>query len=77
MTRGISQGCPLPALLFLFVAEIHAIKIKKKYQNINGIAINNIKIKNIQHVDDLTVVLRTKCLYMYLLYMYVYEPRYL
>ena len=58
MIRGISQGCPLPALLFLFVAEILAIKIKKKNnQNINGIAINNIEIKNIQHADDLTVVL--------------------
>ena len=58
MTRGISQGCPLSALLFLFVAEILAIKIKKNNQNINGIAINNIEIKNIQHADDFTVVLK-------------------
>ena len=54
MTRGISQGCPVSALLFLFVAEILAIKIKKNNQNING----NIEIKNIQHADDLTVVLK-------------------
>ena len=40
MTRGIRQGCPLSALLFLLVAEILAIKIKNN-QNINGIAINN------------------------------------
>ena len=57
MTRGISQGRPLSAILFLFVAEILAIKIKKNNQNIIGIAINNIEIKNIQHADDLTVVL--------------------
>ena len=55
MTRGIRQGCPLSALLFLFVAEILAIKIKNN-QNINGIVINNIEIKNIQHADDFTVV---------------------
>lgn len=28
MTRGIRQGCPIFALLFLFVTEILSIKIK-------------------------------------------------
>ena len=55
MTRGIRQGCPLSALLFLFIAEILAIKI-----NINGFAINNIEIKDKQHADDFTVVLTDK-----------------
>lgn len=44
MTRGIRQGCPLSALLYLFVAEILAIKINSN-QNIKGIAINNNEIK--------------------------------
>lgn len=34
MTRGIRQGCPIFALLFLFVAEILSIKIKNE-PNIN------------------------------------------
>lgn len=57
MTRGIRQGCPLSALLYLFVAEILAIKINSN-QNIKGITINNNEIKNIQHADDLSIALR-------------------
>ena len=53
MTRGIRQGCPISALLYLFVAEILATKINQN-QNIKGIAMNNNEIKNIQHADDLT-----------------------
>lgn len=56
MTAGIRHGYPLSAFLFLFVAEILAIKIKD-LQNINGIKMNNHEIKNIQHADDLTVAL--------------------
>lgn len=46
MTRGIRQGCPLSALLYLFVAEILAIRINCN-QNIEGITINSNEIKNI------------------------------
>lgn len=56
LTRGIRQGCPLFAMLYLFVAEILAIKINSN-QNIKGITINNIEIKNIQHADDLSTAL--------------------
>lgn len=38
MTKGIRQGCPLSALLYLFVAEILYIKINSN-QHIKGIAI--------------------------------------
>ena len=54
MTRGIRQGCPLSALLFLFVAEILATKLETN-ETIFGIRINNYEIRNIQHTDDLTV----------------------
>ena len=52
MTRGIRQGCPLSALLF--VAEILATKLETN-QNIFGIRINDYEIWNIQHTDALTI----------------------
>lgn len=59
MTRGIRQGCPLSALLYLFVAEILSIKINSN-QDIKGTAINDCEIKNIQHVDDLSLALKNE-----------------
>ena len=35
MKRGIRQGCPISAILYLFVAEILSLKIKQN-QNIKG-----------------------------------------
>ena len=37
MGRRIRQGCPISALLYLFIAEILAIKIKEN-RNIEGIS---------------------------------------
>ena len=57
MGRGIRQGCSqFSALLYLFVAEILAIKIKEN-RNIEGITFKNseIEVKSVQHADDLTV----------------------
>ena len=59
MTRGIRQGCPLSALLFLFVAEILATKLETN-ENIFGIRINDYEIRNIQHADDLTITVQDK-----------------
>ena len=42
MTRGIRQGCPISAVLYLFVAEILAIKIRTNDQ-IEGFKFNNIQ----------------------------------
>ena len=63
MTRGIRQGCPLSALLFLFVAKNLATKLKT-HENIIGIRINDYEIRNIQHADDLTITLQEKNLYL-------------
>lgn len=59
MNRGIRQGCPISALLYLFVAEILAYKLKHNSE-IQGINILNMTddIKTIQHADDVTLTLK-------------------
>lgn len=59
MHRGIRQGCPISALLYLFVAEILSDKIKNNGL-INGFTVKNSEkeIKNIQHADDMTLSLK-------------------
>ena len=58
MNRGIRQGCPISAMLYLFVAEILALKLREN-NNIPGIKINDsTEIKTIQHADDLTLSLK-------------------
>ena len=61
MTRGIRQGCPISAILYLFVAEILSLKIKQNDQ-IQGFHLENmdLEIKNIQHADDLTLTLKNE-----------------
>ena len=55
MSRGIRQGCPISALLYIFVAEILALKLKGD-NLIKGVNINmSTEIKYIQHADDLTL----------------------
>ena len=48
MNRGIRQGCPISALLYLFVAEILSLRLKSNNE-IKGINISNMQkhIKNI------------------------------
>ena len=60
MNRGIRQGCPISAILYLFVAEILALKIRNN-EDIPGIKINDTtEIKTIQHADDLTLSLKNE-----------------
>ena len=60
MTRGIRQGCPFSALLFIFVAEILATKLETN-ENIFGFRINDYEIRNIQHADNLTITVHEFC----------------
>lgn len=48
-------GCPISALLYLFVAEILSLMLKND-KKIKGIKMSNGKrvIKNNQHADDVT-----------------------
>ena len=59
MSRGIRQDCPISAILYLFVAEILAIKVRVNDQ-IEGFVCNNLpkEIKSVQHADDLTLALK-------------------
>jgi hypothetical protein len=50
-SRGIRQGCPISANIFILVAEVlaHTIRVNK---DIKGITINNIEFKLSQYADD-------------------------
>ena len=50
-SRGVRQGCPLSPYLFIIVAEIFAISIRKN-ENIKGITINGETFKIGQFADD-------------------------
>ena len=51
ISRGIRQGCPVSALLFLLCAEVLAINIRNS-ENIKGIKCDSSNIKITQYADD-------------------------
>ena len=57
LSRGIRQGCPISALLFILVAEILAIKIRSD-KLIKGINVGNEEYKLCQLADDTTLILK-------------------
>jgi hypothetical protein len=54
LERGVRQGCPLSAYLFIMVVELLANKIRNT-KGIKGIKIGNFEVKIIQMADDTTV----------------------
>ena len=56
LSRGIRQGCPISALLFLLVAEVAAVLIRKS-KEMHGIHVNEQEIKLCQLADDTTLFL--------------------
>ena len=56
LSRGIRQGCPISALLFILVAEILSINIRSD-TSIRGINIKGTEFKIAQLADDTTVFL--------------------
>jgi hypothetical protein len=57
ISRGVRQGCPLSAYLFIVVVEILAIKIRNN-KDIKGINIGNSEVKVVQMADDTTSFLK-------------------
>ena len=56
LSRAIRQGCPVSALLFLFVAEVIAIQIRNN-KEISGIKLNDHEYKILLMADDTTLCL--------------------
>ena len=57
MKRGIRQGCPMSALLFVLVVEILALMIRQS-QNVKGIQVGDIDHTITQYADDATLFVR-------------------
>ena len=57
LSRGIRQGCPISALLFILVAEVMAIKIRND-EKVCGIKFRNIEYKICQLADDTTIFVK-------------------
>ena len=50
LSRGVKQGCPLSAYLFIIAIEMLAVKIRSK--NIKGLEIRGLKTKVSLYADD-------------------------
>ena len=57
LSRGIRQGCPISALLFILVAEILSLKLKFN-ETAKGISIDGHLYKVIQLADDTTIFMK-------------------
>ena len=56
MTRGIRQGCPISALLFVLTVEVMSQRIRDNVE-ISGFKFMNREIKIAQHADDAALTL--------------------
>ena len=59
ITRGVRQGCPISALLFIIAGELMATNIRNNVK-IKGIRVRNREIKLCQLADDTTLFVTGK-----------------
>ena len=57
MSRGIRQGCPISALLFIIAAEVMAINIRND-KSIKPIVLGKTDLKIRQYADDTVLFLK-------------------
>ena len=57
LSRGIRQGCPISALLFILVAEVLSLRLKSD-ESAKGICIDGFTYKVIQLADDTTIFMK-------------------
>ena len=55
VTRGVRQGDPVSALLYVIIAEVLGNQIRSN-QNISGVTIRNIEQKILQYADDTQII---------------------
>ena len=55
IARGVRQGDPLSALLYVIIAEVLGNLIRSN-KDINGITINSIEQKILQYADDTQII---------------------
>ena len=58
LKRGVRQGCPLSALLYVLVIEVLAIQLRLN-PNIVGFKIGGEKIISAHYMDDATIIRET------------------
>ena len=57
LKRGVRQGCPLSALLYVLVIEILALQLRHN-PNIVGFTVGGEKIVSAHYMDDTTIIIK-------------------
>ena len=57
LKRGVRQGCPLSALLYVLVIEVFALQLRSN-PNIVGFTVEGEKIVSAHYADDTTIIIR-------------------
>ena len=57
LQRGVRQGCPLSALLYVLVIEVLAIQLRLN-PNIVGFKVGGEKIVSLHYMDDTTIIIK-------------------